>query len=852
MLSMLHQLKIPVMSNILFSNQKRTDGPVVNLRFLTRVLLLTGLVILISTCRKSDPDPVSSGTEVRMGAILDLSGDYSEEGKNGKAAIELALTDLNALHQQAGSPYRFTVTFTDTHLDTIKTIEAAQNFYQQGIRLLVAGPNNSAGVNAIKSYVDQNQMISLGCFSSSPSLSIAGDNIFRLITDDNAQGNALVRMFHFDSLKALVVVWRDDTYGNGLYQVVKERFTTSGGTLYDGVHFNPAATDFPAMVQQLKGIVSQAIASHGANRTGVLLISYQEAAEFLNAAAGGGNELSAVKWYGCDANAQKSSVTSNPAAAEFASTVRFLAPIMAIGTADGLPPAAMILSSRISAITGSTPDAYALSAYDAVMIMGQCYDLTGRPDATAIKSILPAVCASYDALGIQRTLNEAGDLASANYIFWTVKPDAGGYMWDSYATWITGTDDILLKDPGDIGTDPLGILDHTFNESGYALFSSPTGGSARGVETEIQSDGKIIVMGYAANGSNLDIMLLRYHPGGNPDNTFGTNGYTLFPGPGGLDDKGLGLAVNPLDDEIVVTGFTYAFAGNREILTARFNKDGALQSSAIFSGYHTDIGFGTAFQPDGKILVCGESRQEGNNQELILLRYNNDLSIDETFGDGGKVLYNPGADAKAFGVTMQGNDKIIVCGTELFEGRNHAIVLRYTLSGVPDVTFGNGGVFRWSSSPSGNDFGNELLMQPDGKILVAGNSVSSPSSEIFVLRLFYNGAPDHTFGIGGVSSYTSPGGYAQAYGIAVSPISGKIAVCGSAAGSANNDGLVLCISPNGQLDQSFATGGAYLFNGPHGNTDMANGIFIQGDRKIVVTGFSSNGSTDEVLTLRLQ
>lgn len=812
---------------------------------------LIAMALSVTACKKSDPDPVPAGTEVRMGAILDLSGDYSEEGLNGKAAIELALTDLNAMHQKAGSGIRFTVSYTDTHLDTALTLQAAKNFYSQGIRWLVAGPNNSAGLNAIRSYVDQQQMISLSCFSSSPALSLPGDNLYRLITDDNVQGKALVRMMMYDSLKALVVVWRDDTYGNGLYHVVKEQLTATGATVYDGVHYNPANTDFTGMIQQLSGVVAEAIAVHGAENTGVLMITYQEAAEFLHAAQARKSELASVNWYGCDANAQKSSVTSDPEAASFASTVRFLAPIIAIGKAESLPPSAMALSARISEITGSTPDAYALSAYDAVMIFGQCYNLLRKTEAEAVKSVLPNICAAYNALGIQRTLNEAGDLATANYIFWTVDPLPGGYTWESYATWMASSDEIRLKDPGDIGTDPMGYLDHSFNSTGYVLYPSPLGGGARGVETETQSDGKIVVMGYTSNGSDQDIMLVRFQVDGTLDLSFGTNGRVLLPGPGNMDDKGLGLAINPLNDDIVVTGFTYVSAGNRDILTAKFSRDGLLQATAIEGGQNTDIGFGAAFQPDGKILVSGETRLTGTNQELILLRYNDDLSTDLTFGDGGKVIYNPGTDAKGFGVTMQGNDKIVVCGTGISLGINHALVLRYTLSGTLDTSFGNEGVFKWNSSTANNDFANELVVQPDGKILVTGNALHNPESDIFVLRLFYNGTLDHTFGFGGVFTYSPAGGIAQAYGISISPVSKKIVVCGSAMGTASYEGVVLRLSSNGQPDNTFATEGVFLFDGPHGNVDIANGITIQNDRKIVITGYSNNGINDAVLTLRI-
>jgi hypothetical protein len=62
-----------------------------------------------------------------------------------------------------------------------------------------------------------------------------------------------------------------------------------------------------------------------------------------------------------------------------------------------------------------------------------------------VKSVLPNICAAYNALGIQRALNEAGDLATANYIFWTVGPIPGGYAWESYATWVASEDRIIAK-----------------------------------------------------------------------------------------------------------------------------------------------------------------------------------------------------------------------------------------------------------------------------------------------------------------------------------------------------------------------------------------------------------------------
>jgi len=79
------------------------------------------------------------------------------------------------------------------------------------------------------------------------------------------------------------------------------------------------------------------------------------------------------------------------------------------------------------------------------MIYPQCYNLCQKYDAVTFKTILPSVCASYNYLGITRRLNDAGDLVSSNYIFWRVEPIAGGFAWNSYATWMSEGDYMQYK-----------------------------------------------------------------------------------------------------------------------------------------------------------------------------------------------------------------------------------------------------------------------------------------------------------------------------------------------------------------------------------------------------------------------
>lgn len=379
-----------------------------------------------------------------LGAVLDLSGVYSEEGIASKACLELAVQDLNRMYLLAGSQTRFACTFSDSKMDTILAMKAVESFYSHGIRLLAGGPNTSSELRAIKTYIDSHSMIDLNCFSTTPSLAIAGDYIFRLIADDNAQGQALVRMMQFDSIEALVPVWNNDTYGQGLTQTIRKKFTAAGKTVTPGVEYHPASVSYTEVMSKVTIQARQAASKYGKSKVGILLVSFQDAADFFDAASVSPG-LDSMRWYGCDANSQKTTVISDSVAGRFAEKVRFLAPVMSIGTATSVPAPAQALAERVFAATGLHPDDMALSAYDAVMIYGQCINLTGRVDAAAVKTILPGICKSYNYLGLNRSLNEAGDLTASNFIFWTVKSIAGSRVWDSYATWYCADDRIILK-----------------------------------------------------------------------------------------------------------------------------------------------------------------------------------------------------------------------------------------------------------------------------------------------------------------------------------------------------------------------------------------------------------------------
>ncbi len=416
---------------------------------------------------------------------------------------------------------------------------------------------------------------------------------------------------------------------------------------------------------------------------------------------------------------------------------------------------------------------------------------------------------------------------------------------------------VSCGDDNSSGTGPVifGKLDQTFNyPNGFVIFDAPFDNKDVGIETAIQSDGRIIVMGYTYDGSKNNVLLLRYNMDGTLDDTFGTNGYVIFDG-GGIDQKGLGLALSQ-EGAIIVAGYI-RYENHRDILVLKYSTAGELDKVFTYSsaGEHTDIGFGVDVQADGKIVVVGE-QSNGVNQDVIVLRLNAELERDSGFGSDGVVTFNGTGNEndKGFAVAVQSDGRIVVVGAHIVAGqeKEDLLALRYNPDGQLDTDFGDGGVFTYRYAGDHPDYGNFVTLQSDGKIVVTGSVYDGQSFKILLLRLNADGSLDNGFGTGGVVIYQgSPSVFDYAFGVAIQK-DGKILIAGTSNNGASDDAIVLRYKSHGILDTSFAENGVFTFDGLAESEDRAHGIAMQSDGRIVATGYSHNGKNEDVLTFRLR
>jgi len=177
------------------------------------------------------------------------------------------------------------------------------------------------------------------------------------------------------------------------------------------------------------------------------------------------------------------------------------------------------------------------------------------------------------------------------------------------------------------------------------------------------------------------------------------------------------------------------------------------------AGAH-DAGVEVAIQRDGKIVVMGSSNN-GNSDDILVMRFLENGRFDSTFGTEGFITYNGTGDDKdrGLGLALTPGDNIVVTGYTYpaSDMKRDVIVLRLNHDGNLDPTFGAGGVVTYGGREDGTDIGFGVAVQPDEKIVVAGEHRIGTSQDALLLRYNHDGNPDATFGTNGVVTYNGGG-----------------------------------------------------------------------------------------------
>ena len=282
-------------------------------------------------------------------------------------------------------------------------------------------------------------------------------------------------------------------------------------------------------------------------------------------------------------------------------------------------------------------------------------------------------------------------------------------------------------------------------------------------------------------------------------------------------------------------------------LDTTFSGDGK-KTTDILGLYNP--GYGLALAPDGKIVVAGTANT-GPGNDMGMVRYRPGGNLDDTFsGDGIRTLDLGAGNEGAEDVAVQPDGRIVAVGYTEGPGGTDFAVARFREGGALDASFAGDGI-RTTDFASGLQESYGVALQDDGKIVVVGytDDAGGTEADLLVVRYEANGALDPTFSGDGKKVTDFGPGDDIAYDVTVQP-DGRIVVVGSASNGASLDFAIARYDTNGSLDDTFSGDGKKMID--FGSSDGLQGVAIQPDGKIVVAGWSSNGSDRDVAVARFR
>lgn len=374
-----------------------------------------------------------------------------------------------------------------------------------------------------------------------------------------------------------------------------------------------------------------------------------------------------------------------------------------------------------------------------------------------------------------------------------------------------GTSNALALAPGQIGSLLTFPVSNTADNA-YAAAMDPSGA--------------LVLAGSANSGASA--ALARMATPGSPDINFGNAGVYIHNFSATLPDF-LRAVVRMGDGRYVACGEMFSPNGTaRDFLVARFNADGTLDGSFNFSGF-VDTPFlmsgvagllidscnAVAVQYDGKIVAAGYTQQFGP-QRVAVVRYATDGSLDATFGMGGKVIVDasvgPTSDSAGQAVLIQPDGRVLVAGYAQGTSNSDFMVLRLNRDGTLDTNFGlaYNGIVRVPVG-TGSDYAYAMALNEDGTIFLAGQAQSS-TIDFGLVKFNPSGSVDTTFGNAGKVITPIGPGEDIAYSLELMPW-GSLVAAGSARISTSAQGTdiaAVAYNADGTLDRYFGTNGKLM------------------------------------------
>jgi branched-chain amino acid transport system substrate-binding protein len=208
-----------------------------------------------------------------------------------------------------------------------------------------------------------------------------------------------------------------------------------GGQTGEGIRYNPESPEFSASTSLLAKKVQEYVDEYGADKVAILFLGFAEILQFTQSASEH-DILDDVRWFGPGANTKEHRLIDDPIGLEFSTNVQFTT----VQFAASKNPIYDRVQAHLTETLGTEPNTFVHSSYDAVWIIGLAMLETQSTDVSTIKAIIPEIAENYSGAIGPTKLNEAGDLAQADYEVWGIR----GGEWVLLGKYTQSDDSVTL------------------------------------------------------------------------------------------------------------------------------------------------------------------------------------------------------------------------------------------------------------------------------------------------------------------------------------------------------------------------------------------------------------------------
>ncbi len=505
----------------------------------------------------------------------------------------------------------------------------------------------------------------------------------------------------------------------------------------------------------------------------------------------------------------------------------------------------------------------------------------GDTTSPTVESVTPAANAvnvsPYDQLII--TFSKSMDRATVESAFslTDVSDVSGTYSWSDYDKSVSFTPASVLRFSQDYSAvisasaadlygnilesvwtnsfqtrSTTGTLDLSFGSAGtgFVTGDGAAGGNLwdSGNEICIDDSGRILIAGSSSNGTNGDMVIWRYNSDGSLDTTFNNKGWVTHDNAaGGSGTDWAGDILVDSSGRILAAGASYNTSGNQDMVIWRYNSDGSLDTTFNSQGWVVsdnaaggngdDICLSLALDGSGKIIAVGYS-YEGSYLDMVIWRYNSDGTADNTFDNPNNFIiwHNVVGDSWGESMLIDGFGRILIAGSQNnLSSMLDMMIWRYNSDGSLDTSFNSQGWVAYNNTDDNDDDnGYSVTLDSSNKIIVAGKSENLTDSDMVVWRYNSDGTVDTTFG--------SPNGYITWDNTAVSNSDdyaqaveidnkGRIVVAGSSSNGSNTDMTLWRYNSDGSFDTLLNSQGWLVHNNAAGGSGDDKGYGMTLDEK---------------------